>query len=161
MPQGGTLVGTETSGIYLFTDNGDSVTTLNEGLTDLHIHTFAMDSIGNVYVGTNKGIWRRPLSQIVSVSQPTEFPKAFRLEQNYPNPFNPSTTIKYDLPKLSDVRLSVYDVLGREVSVLVNEKRDAGVHEVTLDGSGLASGVYLYRLQAGDIVSTKKMLVLK
>ena len=80
---------------------------------------------------------------------------------NYPNPFNPSTTIKYELPKNSEVRLSVYDMLGREVSVLVNERSDAGVHEVKFDGSTLATGVYFYRLQAGDFVQSKKLVLLK
>jgi hypothetical protein len=92
---------------------------------------------------------------------PPGSPSAFTLSQNYPNPFNPSTTIKYELPKSSDVRLSVFDILGREVSVLVNERRDAGVHEVKFDGSNLASGVYLYRLTSRDFVATKRMLILK
>jgi hypothetical protein len=83
------------------------------------------------------------------------------LFQSYPNPFNPSTTITYELPKSSEVRLSVFDMLGREVSVLVNERRDAGVHEVKFDGSSLASGVYVYRIQAGDFVASKKLLLLK
>jgi Zn-dependent M28 family amino/carboxypeptidase len=86
---------------------------------------------------------------------------AFCLEQNYPNPFNPSTTIKFELPKSSDVRLGVYDMLGREVSVLVNERRNAGVHEVKFDASGLSSGVYFYRLQAGHFVQTRKLLFLR
>jgi hypothetical protein len=80
---------------------------------------------------------------------------------NYPNPFNPRTTIKYELPKASDVRLAVYDLLGREVSVLVNEGKDAGVHEVRFDGSGLASGVYFYKLTAGSNVKTRKLIVSK
>jgi predicted GH43/DUF377 family glycosyl hydrolase len=88
-------------------------------------------------------------------------PGAFLLAQNYPNPFNPSTTIKYELPKASHVSLTVYDVLGRQVSVLVNEKKDAGVHEVKFDGSELASGVYFYRIQAGDYVATKKLVLMK
>jgi hypothetical protein len=155
------LVGTDTTGIYLFSDNGDSIKTLNEDLTDLHVHAFAMDSSGYAYVGTMKGVWRRPLSQILSVSQSREFPIAFRLEQNYPNPFNPSTTIKYELPNSSHVTLTVYDVLGREVSVLVNERRDAGVYDVKFDGSNLASGVYFYRLQAGDFVQAKKFVILR
>jgi hypothetical protein len=75
--------------------------------------------------------------------------------------FNPTTTIKYGLPKSSVVRLNVFDILGREVSVLLNERRDAGVHEVKFDASGLSSGVYCYRLQAGDFVSSKRMLILK
>jgi Secretion system C-terminal sorting domain len=97
------------------------------------------------------------------------------LRQNYPNPFNPSTTIKYELPRASMVSLSVYDILGREVSVLVNESKNAGVYEVKFDASGLSSGVYFYRLQAstlsgqvpiesgqaGDFVQTKKLMVLR
>jgi len=83
------------------------------------------------------------------------------LQQNYPNPFNPNTTIKYELPKSSVVKLSVYDMLGREISVLINDRRDAGVHEVKFDGSNLASGVYVYRLTAGDFVQSKKLVILK
>jgi hypothetical protein len=78
-----------------------------------------------------------------------------------PNPFNPSTTIKFELPKASMVRLTVYDMLGREGAVIVNERRDAGVHEVKFDGAGLSSGVYLYRLQAGEFVQTLKLVLLQ
>jgi N-acetylneuraminic acid mutarotase len=105
-----------------------------------------------------------PLGQwpaTVAVEQREALPTCFALGQNYPNPFNPSTTIKYELTKSSAVKLSVYDMLGREVSVLVNERRNAGVHEVKFNGSNLASGVYLYRIQAGDFVSTKKLVLLR
>jgi hypothetical protein len=78
-------------------------------------------------------------------------PGSFMLYNNYPNPFNPSTTIRYELPKSSMVRLSVYDILGREVSVLVNEKKNAGSYEVRFDATGWSSGVYFYRLQARPI----------
>ncbi len=88
-------------------------------------------------------------------------PLSIHLYQNYPNPFNPSTTIIYELPKSSMVTLSVYDFLGRNVSVLVNERKDAGVHEVRFDASGLSSGVYLYRLTAGSYVQTRKLVLLK
>ena len=74
---------------------------------------------------------------------------------------NSSTTSRFELPRSSDVRLSVYDMLGREVSVLVNERRDAGVHEAKFDASGLSSGIYFYRLQAGDFVQSRKLLLLK
>jgi photosystem II stability/assembly factor-like uncharacterized protein len=90
-----------------------------------------------------------------------EVPTQCSLSQNYPNPFNPSTTIKFELPRSTEVRLSVSDMLGREVSVLVNERRDAGVHEVKCDGSNLSSGVYFCRLQAGDFTQTKRLLLLK
>jgi hypothetical protein len=89
--------------------------------------------------------------------RPAGVPTQLALAQNYPNPFNPSTTIRYELPAASEVRLSVFDMLGREVSVLVNERREAGVHEVRFDASGLSSGVYLYKLQAGDAVQTRKL----
>ena len=87
--------------------------------------------------------------------------RTYNLKQNYPNPFNSSTTIKYELPKSAEVRLSVYDILGREVSVLVNEKKDAGIHEVKFDASGLSSGVYFYRLTASSYVDTKKFLLVR
>jgi len=88
-------------------------------------------------------------------------PSHFALEQNYPNPFNPNTTILYELPKVSQVTLSVYDLLGREVAVLVNEMKLPGNYEVRFDASGLVSGVYLYRLNAGSFVQTRKMVVVK
>jgi hypothetical protein len=92
--------------------------------------------------------------------QQTPLPVECALGQNYPNPFNPNTIIKFDLPKSSMVRLSVYDMLGREVSVLLNERREAGTHEVKFHGSNLASGAYLYRLTAGSFVQTRKLLLL-
>ena len=98
---------------------------------------------------------------ITSVEGGTTAPASYLLEQNFPNPFNPSTTIKYELPKSSTVKLIVYDLLGREVSLLVNERRDAGVYEVKFDGLTLASGVYVYRLQAGDFVQSRKLTILK
>lgn len=98
-----------------------------------------------------------------------DMPQSFRLNQNFPNPFNPATTITFELPQASDVRLSLFDLLGREISVLLNERRSAGVHAVRLDGSSLASGVYFYRLQArpiwdgqaGDYIAAKKLLMLR
>jgi hypothetical protein len=88
-------------------------------------------------------------------------PTEFAIFQNFPNPFNPTTLVRYQLPVASSVRLAVYDLLGREVAVLVNERKGPGSHEVTFDGAGLASGVYFYRLQAGDFVQAKKLVVLR
>jgi hypothetical protein len=88
-------------------------------------------------------------------------PMVYKLEQNYPNPFNPTTIITYSIPTNSDVRLTVYDILGRVVKVLVNEKKGPGVYTASLNGGQLASGVYFYRLVAGSFVQTKKMLLLK
>ena len=94
-------------------------------------------------------------------SDPEPRPEQFLLLPNYPNPFNPSTTIRYELPGNSDVRLEVYDMLGRRVALLVNETRQAGTHQAVFDASALSSGVYIYRLQAGGLVQTRKMLLIK
>ena len=81
--------------------------------------------------------------------------------QNYPNPFNPSTSISYQLPQQSHVTLKVFDVLGREVATLVNEAKQPGTNTVQFNASGLTSGVYFYRLQAGGFSKTRKLIVLK
>lgn len=88
-------------------------------------------------------------------------PAAYSLEQNYPNPFNPSTVINYQLPEASNVTLKVYDVLGNEVAALVNEFQQAGVHNVKFANANLSSGVYFYKLQAGNFTSVKKMMLAK
>ena len=88
-------------------------------------------------------------------------PGQFSLAQNYPNPFNPSTTIYYSLPKSSNVKLTVYDVLGNEVSTLVNENKLAGTHKIDFNSGYLASGIYFYKLVAGDYVEVRKMTLIK
>jgi glucuronoarabinoxylan endo-1,4-beta-xylanase len=84
-------------------------------------------------------------------------PLEFRLEQNYPNPFNPSTTIHYALAQTSHVSLRVLDILGKEVATLVDRVEDAGAKSVLFDASKLASGAYIYRLQANDFIQTRKL----
>ena len=88
-------------------------------------------------------------------------PTIYNLSQNYPNPFNPTTTIKYSIPKQSLVTLKIYDILGRQITTLVNEEKPAGNYKIKYDASSLASGVYFYRLQAGNFVQTKKMILLR
>ncbi len=95
------------------------------------------------------------------IEQAVPIPKAFALLQNYPNPFNPTTLIRYRLPKNSAVTLEVYDVLGRLVRTLVNERQTFGEHSVTFDAANLPSGVYFYRILAGAYTDTKKLLLLK
>jgi hypothetical protein len=88
-------------------------------------------------------------------------PEALELFQNYPNPFNPSTTIRYGLPSRSHVALTIFNTLGQQVATLVQGEQEAGYHEVRFDRSGLSSGVYFYRMQAGDLVQTRKLLLVR
>ena len=88
-------------------------------------------------------------------------PREIQLAQNYPNPFNPSTTLQYSITKSSHVVLEVFNVLGQSVARLVDGQLNAGTYRVTFDASRLSSGVYLYRLKAGDFVQTKKMVLMK
>ena len=99
---------------------------------------------------------------VTAVNQDTRStPEIFALMQNYPIPFNPSTTIRYGLPHKSQVSLMVYNTLGQLASHLVSGEQEAGYHEVKFDASGLSSGVYFYRLQAGTYVETRKLLLLR
>jgi hypothetical protein len=88
-------------------------------------------------------------------------PAAFGLSQNFPNPFNPSTQIGYDVPRNSHVRLVVYDMLGREVALLVKEQKAAGRYAARFDAGGLAGGVYVCRMTAGDFIGTRRMVFVK
>jgi photosystem II stability/assembly factor-like uncharacterized protein len=130
------------------------------------LFTGAGGNFSNIYRTTNGGHG----GLIVSVDDDVKDfrPEGFRLEQNYPNPFNPTTTIKYQIPELSFVTLKVFDVLGNEISTIVNEEKPAGEYEVEFNpnshsrGSGnLSSGVYFYQLKAGSFIETKKMLLIK
>lgn len=88
-------------------------------------------------------------------------PNQFRLQQNYPNPFNPTTNIKYEIPEAATVSLTVYNMLGQRVATLVNDRKSAGFHEVNFDASNMASGSYIYRLEAGEKVMTQRMMLIK
>lgn len=92
---------------------------------------------------------------------PTPISKNFELYQNYPNPFNPTTTISYTLQPSGNITLKVFDVLGREVATLVNESKSAGRYSIQFDASSLSSGIYFYRLQDGNFIQTKEMVVAK
>ncbi|MHC4479222.1 MAG: T9SS type A sorting domain-containing protein [Planctomycetota bacterium] len=99
--------------------------------------------------------------ETTDINENQVMPYIFSLSQNYPNPFNASTSISFSLPQPGDVRLVVYDLLGREVETLLDDYRPAGVHNIAFDASALASGIYFYRVQVGDMIETKRMLLLK
>ena len=100
-------------------------------------------------------------SEATSGDIDVELPRTVELNQNYPNPFNPTTVIEFAVPEDTDVRLTIYDVLGRQVTQLVNEHKSAGTYEVNFDATRLSSGVYIYRLEAGETIRTKRMMLVK
>ncbi len=163
------FAGTGWSGVFLSLNNGDSWAAVNTGMTSSLINCLAFTE-DYIFAGTDSGLWCRPLSELTNVDLFSDGQKQFQLLQNYPNPFNPSTTIKYIISKPGLVQLNVYDMLGREVVALVNEFQIAGEHSVifsadnkhqTTDNKQIASGIYFYRLKAGEFVSTKKLIFLK
>lgn len=148
--------------IIRLSDSGTDWGSVDEGL--MFGPTSLAVSGQNLFAGTYKGgVWKRPLSQVITgiKSSGGGIPLSFVLYQNYPNPFNPSTVISYRLPANTVVTLKVFDVLGRDVATLVHRRQRAGIHYVHFNASDLPSGVYFYRLQAGNYIDTKKLLLLK
>ncbi len=124
-------------------------------------------TLGQAAIGSDAshqaGFWYSTFDMVTSVEQlEDEFvPTEFRLEQNYPNPFNPSTTIRFALPKTSNVTIKIYDVLGRQVATLVDEEYQAGVYKVVFEAGELASGLYIYRIQTQSFTQSRKLMLLK
>lgn len=116
------------------------------------------DTAGSLVLKTTNG---GDTGYVSVKSSGNEIPDGFTLYQNFPNPFNPTTVIKYTIPKQTFVKLTVYDLLGEEVAVLVNKIKRAGKYKQKFDASRLASGVYFYKLTAGDYTQTKKMMLVK
>ncbi|MCX6174180.1 MAG: T9SS type A sorting domain-containing protein [Ignavibacteriales bacterium] len=120
-----------------------------------------VDNLRGYYNDSLKTIVYDTFGDITKVTDENRIPEGFVLEQNYPNPFNPTTKIKYSISTSSQVSVKVYDLLGREIEELVNEYKIAGNYEVQFNASSFPSGVYLYKLQSGSFIQTKKMLFLK
>ena len=159
----GTMVIAGTGGgVFVSTNNGMNWIAANQGLGHTYVLALAISG-ANLVAGTwGGGIWRRMVSDLVSVTEPKDIhPGEFHLAQNYPNPFNPTTELRFEIGDARFVSLKVFDVLGREVTTLVNEEMDPGQYERKLDGSQLAGGVYFCRLQAGSFAETKKLILLK
>ena len=127
-------------------------------------------TVGQACVGTVEGasyaqkvgFWYHAGGLFTPVEKtPGIVPVEFRLDQNFPNPFNPTTTIRFAVPKPTSVKLVLYDILGREVSTLIDQKIPCGEHEVTFEADNLPSGVYVARLQAGEFTATRKLVLLR
>ena len=163
----GTLAGTTAE----FTVSGGELTFTNSRASATWTFTYTPTTAGTktLYasgvVNGHPGTWNFAPNLTVTATPATsvagETPVSFSLDQNYPNPFNPSTTISYSLARPGRVSLDLYDLTGHRVARLVDREQEAGVHRLTYDGSQLASGVYLYRLTAGDFTAAKKFVLLK
>jgi hypothetical protein len=137
---------------------------VTEGSSFKVISTVGQTVVGNTgSVGSQMflGMWYQHdiVTSVEKIEDP--IPLAYRLEQNYPNPFNPTTTIRFSIPDRRHVRLSVYDLLGREVTRFIDEEMEAGWYSVVYDAAGLASGVYVYRIEADSFNITKRFILLK
>jgi hypothetical protein len=129
------------------------------------VEMYSSSDVGVAWVGlngTNKGVYWDTYNNVVGVSgNQNEIPQTYKLRQNYPNPFNPVTKIEFSIPNDEYVTLRVFDILGREVTVLLSKNMKAGEHSVQFDGTKLSSGVYIYRIEAGRFADARKMILIK
>jgi len=134
------------------------------------VSTSLISSVGEPFVGFSQiastSIYSGSLFRNVVIitglrESNSQLPLEYALYQNYPNPFNPSTTVRYDLPMATFVTLTIYDVLGRQISTIIEEEKPAGAYQVNIYVPNLPSGVYFYRFQARDYVKTKKFVLLR
>ncbi len=158
------LVAGTNNGVYVSTNCGDTWSDLSQGL-NLGAGVYSLCVVDStIYAGClGTGVWKRPFAEMVASSRLSSAiqPEELRLMQNYPNPFNPTTGIRFQLSGNSWVRLVVYDLLGKEVAVLVNERKSPGSYEVRFNGSRLSSGVYFYELTAGTSRIVRSMVLAK
>jgi ligand-binding sensor domain-containing protein len=163
------FIGTQNSGLVkLKVDNsvfesGEIFNKYNSGMIDNNVKALGKDNESNIWIGFDEGIAVLYPDSVLSVEyrNTSEILPDFTLSQNYPNPFNPITTIEYNLPYNGKVTLKVYNLLGEEVTSVVNEEQIAGKHSVKFDGSSLPSGIYIYKLTAGNYSDAKKLVLLK
>jgi hypothetical protein len=149
--------------VYLSTNNGANWINKSQGFNISPVIFDLFITNDYIYAGTSlNSVWRRSLSDIIGVQNiATEIPLQFSLKQNYPNPFNSMCNVQFSMCNAGNVKLVVYDVQGREVRTLVNERLQAGTYETSFDGSMLNSGVYFYKLTTDGFTETKRMILIK
>ncbi len=169
----GSVPTSQTFDLYRYRLFADSMNAVGRVSPNYNVAVMALDveSIRPVAANPNPFAVKRIISgllkfvdEIPTGNEPenvTSIPSAFTLSQNYPNPFNPSTKISYGIPVSDIVTLKIYDVLGKEVMTLVNQKQEAGTYQVEFNAAGLPSGMYVYRIKSGSFVETKRMMLLK
>jgi photosystem II stability/assembly factor-like uncharacterized protein len=164
--ESGTGFATGAAGTLLTTTDAGMVWEEESPLTESTLRTILISDVDNIWIAGDDGaIFYNDTGGFTSITDPNpnsgETPNETALKQNYPNPFNPTTNVVYELSEAVDVRLEVFNVLGQRVSVLHNGMQTAGTHTASFDGSGLSSGIYLVRMQAGGQIFTNKMMLVK
>jgi len=159
------IAGTWSNGIFVSTNQGVNWTNRVEGLNFNYKNVYTLCIYNNnVFAGFYaQSVWKRPLSEIITgISNGSQnMPAQLFLAQNYPNPFNSITKISYLVPKSGNVKIVVYDMLGKQLNVIINSVHNRGYYEVLYDASNLASGIYIYKLEFENITLVRKMLLLK
>jgi photosystem II stability/assembly factor-like uncharacterized protein len=155
-------VGTDV-GCYYTTNTGASWQAMGTGLPNVAISDMQIHAPTRIALAFTHGrsMWEINLDELTTVTENWEAPAQFELLQNYPNPFNASTRIRFDIQVSGFTSLKVFDILGREVATVVNEVKQPGSFEVRWEANGLASGVYLYRMEAGNSAQTRRMLLIR
>ncbi len=158
---GSTLMFGTPDGLYKSTDNGGTWTNHKDGLMWTQVGYLAADANGYVFAGTQSGLYKssQPVNAVKELND--AIPSSYSLEQNYPNPFNPTTKFEFRITNREFVLVKVFDVLGREVATLVNEELHPGTYQTEWNAEGKASGVYIYRLTAGEFTETRRMVLIR
>jgi photosystem II stability/assembly factor-like uncharacterized protein len=156
------FIGTDL-GVYQSTNEGADWVSFNNGLPTMQVYDLKYKEGPAVLLAAThgRGCWTFNLGQTLGIKPVSETVVNFELEQNYPNPFNPETKITFSLPEPNNVRLLIFDILGNEVTSLINERLRAGKYEINWNASSFASGIYFYRITTDKFTSTKKMLLVK
>jgi hypothetical protein len=149
-------------GVFISTNSGANWLPVNYGLTGYFVYSLAING-SDIFAGTiGTGVWKRPISELTGISKEASvLPKDYILFQNYPNPFNPNTIISYSLPSASNVKLILYNTIGQTIKVIENGFKNAGNHSINFNAAGLSSGIYFYKLEAGQFTQVKKMILIK
>jgi ligand-binding sensor domain-containing protein len=165
---GNKWIGTDGGGLTKFDGTNWTVyRTSNSGLPYDYVFAIAIDGVGNKWIGTGGGglaVYREGgviIPPVEVKEKSNEIPKKFSLYQNYPNPFNPTTTIEFDIPERTNVKLTIYDILGREIETLIDKELEPGKYKINFTATNLPSGVYFYTLKTPKFTKTNKMLLIK
>ncbi len=159
-PLGNILVGTEGNGVFRSTNDGETWDSITTGLRWPGMIQLAIGPDGHVY-GLGGGFYRSVKATTLVEEHDGRNVRSYSLQQNYPNPFNPTTLVSYSIPKRSRVRVQIFNLLGQLIQTLADDTREPGTYTITWEAASRPSGLYFYRMTAGEFVETKKAILLK